>query len=161
MITIFLYKTKYQSERETCMFKIYNDMNYKKFKKIISSADFSNMLLTLDPNSAFQNFYDHLILTYNRCFPIKKKIGRNVNRSGWITLDLKFCIGKKYWINLEMVRSLFLILITIEVFWTLHSRELRDCISSKNQSDVAEMQWGHGEWWMALFSEESWRKSKL
>ena len=91
----FLFKPKHQSERETCMFRIFNDMNYEKFKESIFSVDFSNILLTLDPNSALQNFYDHLLLTYNRCFPIKEKIGRNVNRSGWITQDLKFCIGKK------------------------------------------------------------------
>ena len=92
----FLFKTKHQSEREICMFRIFNDMNYKKLKESIFSAYFSNILLTLDPNSAFRNFYDHLLLTYNRCFSNKKKISRKVNRSGWITPDLKFCIGKKY-----------------------------------------------------------------
>ena len=100
------------------MFRIFNDMNCEKFKLSIISADFSSVLLTLNPNSAFQNFYDHLLLTYNRRFPIKKKIGRNVNRSGWTTQDLKFYKGKKYRLlnQLRNGQISVLDLITIEIF---------------------------------------------
>ena len=45
----FIFKTKHQSERETCIFRIFKDMNYEKFKKSIFSADFSNILFRSRP----------------------------------------------------------------------------------------------------------------
>ena len=79
----FLFKTKHQSESETCMFRIFEDMNYEKFKNSIFSADFSNILLTLDPNSMILNFNDHLLLTYKRCLPSRKKLaGMLIGQAG-------------------------------------------------------------------------------
>ena len=83
-------------ETEMFMYKrIFSPSNRDLFCRSLSETDWSEIYRTSDTQKAFDQFHNHLIALYNRCFPrirVKKKYN---NRKPWLSEALKNSIRYK------------------------------------------------------------------
>lgn len=73
----------------------YSKDNKRKFNECISSLTFQEVYNNDDPELAFREFHQTLLLFYELCFPITKIKCSHIKRPKWVSKGIQRCARKK------------------------------------------------------------------
>ena len=85
-------------------YRVFSQENIEKFKTLFNSIDFIDVFTASNADDSYTCFHNKLKKSFDEVFPIKKKKSKLSSGCPWITLDLKFCLKKKFRL-LKMVRN--------------------------------------------------------
>ena len=69
--------------------RIFSEANIEKFKTNLDTTDWHCLLSNEDVNMASKDFYNHVIKTYNQCFPITRLSRKKNKDKKWMTEGLR------------------------------------------------------------------------
>ena len=75
--------------KERTKVRIYGEKNKEKFKTELSKVDWKEVLLSNDPDTALEKFYEKFNTVINTCFPIKTISRKRIKDKPWVTLQLR------------------------------------------------------------------------
>ena len=93
-------------------YRIFSKQNFDKLIFNFNKLDFGKIYQSDNVDANFDYFYDKIYSAYNSSFPIIRKKKKPKDRSAWITIELKYCIKKKYKL-LKLLKDNY---ITLEIF---------------------------------------------
>ena len=89
-------RQKKVKESEMFMYeRIFSPSNRDLFCRSLSETDWSEIYRTSDTQKAFDQFYNHFMALYNRCFPRTRVRKKYNNRKPWLSEALKNSIRYK------------------------------------------------------------------
>ena len=80
---------KHQNYQYRPLTRIISNKNVNKFKSDLDKTDWTQLLVTNDPNIAYNEFSSTLSTLFNNNFPLIKKSRKCVRDKPWITNALK------------------------------------------------------------------------
>ena len=75
--------------KERAKIRIYGEKNKEKFKEELAQTNWDAVLLSTDPDTALDEFYEKINSVINKCFPIKTISRKRTKDKPWINLQLR------------------------------------------------------------------------
>ena len=105
--TCFVFDNNYSDQRKSFRFRLITQNRIRNFIDYVNNQDFTSIFQIINPNLAFNKFYQNIMNSFNKFFPIKtKKVKKNNIDAPWVNQKLKFCIKKKFRLYNLMRRGL-------------------------------------------------------